>query len=132
MAVILITHDLGVVAETCDRVNVMYCGRIVEEAPSRALPGAQHPYTRGLIDSIPDLGRLPRGRGRPGSPQAALRHPGGPDIHNLPAGCRFADRACSSDLPPGDPRPDEIWAGAARLATPLLEAGQHAPAAADA
>ncbi len=89
MSTILITHDLAVVAETCDRVIVMYCGRIVEEAPVEELfEDPKHPYTRGLIDSIPRIE----------DPGAAERVelktiPGMvPDIHNLPKGCRFADR----------------------------------------
>ncbi len=89
MAVILITHDLAVVAETCDRVNVMYCGRIVEEAPiGQLFAEPRHPYTRGLIDSIP---RLDETRGSERKPLYAI--PGMvPDIHRLPEGCRFAER----------------------------------------
>ena len=53
MAVILITHDLGVIAETCDRVAVMYCGEIVESAPVKALfERPRHPYTKGLLESV--------------------------------------------------------------------------------
>ena len=78
LALLLITHDLGVVAEMADRVAVMYAGRIVEEAPVRALfADPKHPYTRGLMASmpggapgtrlraiqgtVPPLGQLPRG-----------------------------------------------------------------------
>ncbi len=131
MAVILITHDLGVVAETCDRVNVMYCGRIVEEAPIGELFKApKHPYTRGLIDSIPDLDAS---RGGTRKPLFAI--PGMvPDIHNLPAGCRFADRCfCSSERCRNeDPRLTEMGAGRRAACHSPLEAGQHAPVAADA
>ena len=57
MAVILITHDLGVIAETADRVLVMYGGMVMEGGAGRAVssPGPSHPYTRGLLASIPDL-----------------------------------------------------------------------------
>ena len=70
MGLILITHDLGVVAQVADRVAVMYAGRIVEEAPSTTLfAGPAHPYTIGLLDSIPRLDRqgpgLRRDRGLP-------------------------------------------------------------------
>lgn len=55
-AVLLITHDLGVVAETCERVIVMYAGQVIEEAPVKELfDNAQHPYTKGLIQSVPDM-----------------------------------------------------------------------------
>ena len=55
-AVLLITHDLGVVAETCERVIVMYAGQIIEEAPVRQIfEDPQHPYTKGLIQSVPDM-----------------------------------------------------------------------------
>jgi oligopeptide/dipeptide ABC transporter ATP-binding protein len=85
MAILLITHDLGVVAEICDYVMVMYCGRIVEQAPVRELfENPQHPYTAGLLRSIPRLGqkveKLPTIEGHVPSPA------------NLPIGCRFQDR----------------------------------------
>ena len=55
-AVLLITHDLGVVAETCERVIVMYAGQIVEEAPIHEIfTNPKHPYTQGLIQSVPDM-----------------------------------------------------------------------------
>ena len=55
-AVLLITHDLGVVAETCERVIVMYAGQIIEEAPVKTIfENPQHPYTKGLIQSVPDM-----------------------------------------------------------------------------
>ena len=86
LTVLLITHDLGVVAENADRVGVMYAGRIVEEAPAVALfesPG--HPYTRGLIRSMP--GATPRGDGRlPTLPGSV------PDAADPPPGCRFHPR----------------------------------------
>ena len=84
-AVILITHDLGVVAEMCDRVAVMYAGEIVEQAATGPLfREPLHPYTRGLIDSIPVLGAT----------RDELRViPGNvPNLIDLPAACRFAPR----------------------------------------
>lgn len=83
--ILMITHDLGVVAETCSRVIVMYAGNIVEEAPVEELfAHPQHPYTQGLIASVPRLGRrvkrLPSIRGSV------------PDLAAMPEGCRFAPR----------------------------------------
>ena len=85
MSILLITHDLGVVAEMCNRVIVMYAGEIVEEAPVEVLfNNPTHPYTEGLIASVPKLGSgvkvLPS---IPGSV---------PDLSMLPKGCRFAPR----------------------------------------
>ena len=84
LSMLLITHDLGVVAETADRVAVMYAGRIVEEGPVREIfHSAAHPYTRGLLASIPG-----------GVPGARLRAIEGtvPDLGALPPGCAFAPR----------------------------------------
>ena len=85
MAVVLITHDLGIVAELCDRVAVMYAGQIVEEADTGTLfRDPKHPYTQGLIGSVPVIGQR--------------RHrldviPGRvPNLVDLPVGCRFAPR----------------------------------------
>ncbi len=84
-AIILITHDLGVVAETCERVAVMYAGRIAEQAEVNTLfDKPLHPYTQGLIGSIPVLGKIKeRLDVIPGSV---------PNLVNLPQGCRFAPR----------------------------------------
>lgn len=84
-AVILITHDLGIVAEMADRVAVMYAGRIVEQADVRTLFGEpRHPYTLGLMASIPVLGQIKeRLEVIPGSV---------PNLVDLPPGCRFAPR----------------------------------------
>jgi len=88
MAMILVTHDLGVVAETCQRAVVMYCGRIVENSPIAALYATpRHPYTSGLLASVPRL-RAERASELPVIPGMV------PDLLNLPRGCRFADR-CS-------------------------------------
>ncbi len=85
MSVILVTHDLGVVAETCERVAVMYAGRIVESGPAEAIfARPAHAYTLGLMRSLPDA-RHARQRlaGMPGH---------APDPRALPPGCRFAPR----------------------------------------
>jgi oligopeptide/dipeptide ABC transporter ATP-binding protein len=88
MAMILVTHDLGVVAETCQQALVMYCGRIVENSPIEALFATpRHPYTSGLLASIPRL-RDKRVANLPVIPGMV------PDLLHLPAGCRFAER-CS-------------------------------------
>ncbi len=85
-AVVLVTHDLGVVAETCQRAVVMYCGRIIEEADIETLfHHPKHPYTRGLMDSIPRI-RDQRLEELPTIPGTV------PDLFHLPRGCRFADR----------------------------------------
>ena len=89
MAVLLITHNLGLVAETADLVNVMYAGRIVEAGPTEALlTTPAHPYTRGLLDAVPRLAGdgWQRGRRREGIP-GNVPHPA-----RLPEGCKFAPR----------------------------------------
>jgi oligopeptide/dipeptide ABC transporter ATP-binding protein len=84
-AIILITHDLGVVAETCDRVAVMYAGEIVEQADvSTLFRDPRHPYTRGLIGSIPVPGEVEH--------DLAVIPGNVPNLIDLPAGCRFAPR----------------------------------------
>ncbi len=84
-AIMLITHDLGVVAEICDRVAIMYAGLIVEEAGVNDIfRRPLHPYTEGLIASIP-------GRGNRGEDLATITGMV-PDLVNLPAGCRFHPR----------------------------------------
>lgn len=85
MALVLISHDLGVVAETCDRVLVMYAGRVVEHAPARALFDAPaHPYARGLLAALPPLeGPRERLSAIPGQV---------PDPMRMPPGCAFAPR----------------------------------------
>lgn len=91
MGIILITHDLGVVAETCDHVSVMYCGQIVESADVKTLfKHPQHPYTKGLMDSIPSFDSTK------GEKRERLQTIEGmvPSLFNLPNGCNFQDR-CS-------------------------------------
>ncbi|WP_027550281.1 ABC transporter ATP-binding protein [Bradyrhizobium sp. Cp5.3] len=98
-AIILITHDLGVVAEVCDEVAVMYAGEIVERAPVDELfASPQHPYTVGLLGSIPRLDHR--------AEQLATIEGMVPNMAQPPAGCRFAARcpfmreACTAAQPP--------------------------------
>jgi peptide/nickel transport system ATP-binding protein len=103
MSILLITHDLGVVAENAGHVVVMYAGRVVESAPAKALfARPMHPYTRGLLESIP------RPEARAAGEVRRLRTIEGivPDMRALPPGCRFADRCalridrCTDGEPP--------------------------------
>ena len=91
MGLVLISHDLGAISSICERVAVMYCGRIVEEGPAASLfHNPMHPYSYGLMSAIPTL-HGPRKR--------LLAIPGSvPDPGRLPKGCSFAPR-CASALP---------------------------------
>ena len=99
-AMILITHDLGVVAQTCDRVAIMYAGEIIEQGTAEDVfnSSLRHPYTDGLFGSIPDLTKSARRL----SPIEGLM----PDPTDLPQGCRFHDRCpkctelCRTEPPP--------------------------------
>jgi len=114
-AVILITHDLGVVAETAQRVIVMYAGRKVEEASVADLfAHPQHPYTRGLLASIPRLALL---RGAEPAGERLQEIPGMvPALSNLPAGCVFAPRCgfaqdrCRASYPGYEEKRPAHWA----------------------
>lgn len=99
MSVLWVTHDLGVVAQTCDRVNVMYAGRIVESGEvRRILREPLHPYTRALMESVPAIGtrreKLYQIAGQP------------PDLRKLGTGCSFYERCparmdvCKEEFPP--------------------------------
>jgi peptide/nickel transport system ATP-binding protein len=91
MAVLLITHDLGVVAELCHKVAVIYAGRIVELAPvSNLFARPLHPYTRGLLECLPHPSRF-------GQPLVSIEGVP-PDLRVVPEGCRFAPR-CAHALP---------------------------------
>ncbi|MDB6007461.1 MAG: Oligopeptide transport ATP-binding protein OppD [Prosthecobacter sp.] len=90
MAVILITHDLGVIAETCDDVVVMYAGRIVERGPVHPIfANPLHPYTQGLIRCLPKLDHPPK-TALPVIPGMV------PSLRDMPPGCRFASRCPNS------------------------------------
>jgi oligopeptide/dipeptide ABC transporter ATP-binding protein len=106
MAVLFISHDLGVIAEICSTVKVMYLGQIVEEAPPAAVFAEPlHPYTQGLLKSIPPLGG--------GRTDELYVIPGSvPSLEHVPRGCRFAERCalaggrCFAEEPPlEDPEP---------------------------
>ncbi|MEU8801778.1 ABC transporter ATP-binding protein [Spirillospora sp. NPDC048819] len=99
MGMVLITHDLGVVAGVADRIVVMYAGSVAEQAPARALYARPaHPYTRGLLASVPRLDRR-------GGPLVPIRG-APPDPAALPSGCPFrprcprAEAICSAERPP--------------------------------
>ncbi len=106
MAIMLITHAMGVVAENAQRVVVMYAGKVVEEAPVEELfANPRHPYTQGLIRSIPRVDVAGHSRG--GARQRLEQIPGTvPNLLNPPPGCRFAARckfamdACTAAEPP--------------------------------
>ena len=99
LGMLFITHDFGIVARMCDRVAVMYAGRIVESGPVRALfKTPRHPYTEALMASVPRMeGRVERLPSIEGQP---------PALHRLPTGCRFAPRCryveerCRAEYPP--------------------------------
>ena len=101
MAVLLVTHDLGVVAETCDRVVTMYAGEVVESAAVGELFAApRHPYTSAMLGSLPGL--------HPGEPLQTI--PGMvPARHALPPGCWFAPRCEYADESCGSEHPELIW-----------------------
>ena len=109
-AVILVTHDVGVVAGNCDEMVVLYGGRVMESGPvARLFAAPHHPYTRGLLDAVPRLDRdEERLRAIPGDPLS---------MNLLPAGCPFAARCprveerCHSERPAGSlPTPDRLVA----------------------
>ncbi len=121
-AILLITHDLGVVANMCRRVCVMYAGRIVEEAPVEALfAEPKHPYTLGLLESVPRLGeggataegRLASIEGQP------------PDLAELPPGCAFERRCRFRQQPCVETRPPLIAAGEGRRHACLLDIAEQ-------
>jgi len=89
MAIMMITHDLGVIAELASRVVVMYAGRVVEEADTLTIfQHPKHPYTEGLLRSIPQIGdRAEKGRERLDEIKGSV-----PNLYDLPAGCSFAPR----------------------------------------
>jgi oligopeptide/dipeptide ABC transporter ATP-binding protein len=115
MAVLLVTHDLGVVAERADEVAIMYAGRVVERgAAPEVLHRPLHPYTNALLRSIPRVGaaRLRRLVTIPGVV---------PDLLHLPSGCRFRDRcplaiaACAATDPPLQEHAPQHWAACIRI-----------------
>ncbi len=115
MGILFITHDFGVVAHMCDRVAVMYAGRIVETGPVREIfDNPAHPYTRALIASVPKLrrktGRLAAIEGQP------------PALSDLPVGCRFAPRCASAEPRCFERYPDAVEVGGDHTASCWLAA----------
>ena len=102
MGVVFVTHDLGVVSEVCDRVAVMYAGRIIESGSvSEIMARPRHPYTKGLIDSMPTLkGQIPEGI------EGQVPAPG-----NRPTGCVFAPRCFKSADLCNEARPPSVMTG---------------------
>ncbi len=116
-AILLITHDLGIVAETCDRIMVMYAGRIVEEGPTAAVfSSPMHPYTKGLLASLPPMegprsARLPSIPGQPPAPAEIGR------------GCAFAERCPNAMDVCREREPARIEAEPGRAVRCLLHGG---------
>jgi oligopeptide/dipeptide ABC transporter ATP-binding protein len=105
LAVVLITHDFGVVAETCDRAVVLYGGEVVEEAPvAELLRTPAHPYTRALLASLPRLEAVSGLRGQRDPLPAIPGQP--PDPADLPVGCAFAPRCAEAFAPCAAERPE--------------------------
>ena len=121
-AVMLVTHDMGVIAETADRVAVMYAGRIAEIGPVRdIIKNAKHPYTRGLMGSIPSLGQR---SGRLAQIDGAM-----PRLTEIPKGCAFNPRCGERGRRCLVERPELMAAGASRAACWLHDPqGVGAPA----
>jgi oligopeptide/dipeptide ABC transporter ATP-binding protein len=118
LSLLLITHDLGVVAETADRVAVMYAGRIVEEGPVRTIfHEPQHPYTRGLLASMPGGGAGRRLRAIDGSV---------PLLGALPPGCAFNPRCPDRFAPCTGAPPSDYVVGPDHDAKCYLHDGHHA------
>jgi oligopeptide/dipeptide ABC transporter ATP-binding protein len=121
MSIVLITHDLGVVAEVVDEIVVMYAGKVVERALTEALFAEPlHPYTRGLLRSVPSYGDNAKKKRLPTIPGVV------PDLRNLPKGCRFTARCpdvideCRAEEPPLDEVPEKgrfvaCWVAIERL-----------------
>jgi oligopeptide/dipeptide ABC transporter ATP-binding protein len=122
VAIIFVTHNLGIVARMCDKLAVMYAGKIVEAGSVRQLfDAARHPYTKALLGSMPKLGSKEKLLAIPGQP---------PDLATLPGGCAFHPR-CLEALPccatdePGETRIDEAWTARCWRAEPGLAATDH-------
>jgi oligopeptide/dipeptide ABC transporter ATP-binding protein len=119
LAVLLITHDLGVVAQTADRVAVMYAGRIVETGPVRAIfREPAHPYTRGLLSSIPG--------GMPGTRLKAIEG-AVPLLGAWPSGCAFHPRCPERFEPCAGLRPPDFQVGAGHAAKCYLHDPRYQP-----
>jgi oligopeptide/dipeptide ABC transporter ATP-binding protein len=129
VALIVITHNLGVVARYADRVNIMYAGKIIERGSAREIySNPRHPYTVGLLNSVPRLDLPRRAKLDPIEGQP-------PDLVNLPPGCAFRDRCrwaidkCATDEPTLEPIGEGHWSACWRAdvlgsqALELMQAG---------
>ena len=114
-AVVMITHDLGVISETADHVIVMYAGKKVEEASVIDLfKKPKHPYTQGLMKAIPNIDQISKNKGKP----ERLQEIKGivPSLHDLPVGCAFANRCsyvmekCKKEIPVFEEKSKKHWA----------------------
>ena len=116
LSLILITHDLSVIAETCDRVLIMYAGRVAEEGPvNEVFRRSRHPYTQKLLAAFPNIGADRRAlEVIPGSP---------PDLRNPPSGCRFAPRCTAAMAICREVDPPELTFDGVRVACHLYHAG---------
>ena len=122
VAVIFVTHNLGIVARMCEKLAVMYAGKIVEAGTVRELfNNPQHPYTKALLGSMPKLGSKEKLSAIPGQP---------PDLARLPSGCAFHPR-CPDALPhcaeaePGEARLSPTWTARCWLAGPTAGAEKN-------
>jgi oligopeptide/dipeptide ABC transporter ATP-binding protein len=126
VAIIFVTHNLGIVAKMCDKMAVMYAGKIVEQASVRSLFDApQHPYTRALLGSLPKLGSKEPLYAIPGQP---------PNLAHLPSGCAFHPR-CANAMPlcaehePPDTQFEPGWTARCwRVTQPMQDAHDRAGA----
>ncbi|MBX3385134.1 MAG: ABC transporter ATP-binding protein [Phycisphaeraceae bacterium] len=122
-AIVLITHNLGVVAQVCDRVIVMYAGRIIESGPVHDIfHSPEHPYTRALLRSIPKSGHKAHGRRLPTIEGIV------PSLFELPKGCRFQDRCEYRQQRCIDVEPELLDVGVGgRVGDPLRQVRCHFP-----
>lgn len=126
VALVLITHDLGVVSQVTQRMLVMYAGRVIEEGPTREIINdPQHPYTQGLMNALPQMA----------TPGARLNQIRGsmPSLNKLPTGCAFHPRCDFATRPEGTPRaactdevPGFVSSGNCRVACHMVAEMQHA------
>ncbi len=118
LSLILITHDLSVIAETCDRTLIMYAGKVAEEGPvSRIFTAPRHPYTQKLLGAFPNIHADRRSLETiPGSP---------PDLRNPPVGCRFNPRCpAAMDICREVEPPEVVYPDGVRVACHLHVAGR--------
>ncbi len=127
LTILLITHDLRVVAENVDRAAVMYAGQVVEEAPvAELLRAPLHPYTRGLLRSMPGRDAVPEAGGR--RPRLATIPGAVPDPAAPPSGCRFHPRCTEAFGPCATIEPRDLPAGPGRRVACFLHDPDRAPA----